>query len=234
MANLVLAQVETTYEYLGHSFDNMDEVANLLNFNLKMSQDAHLYKTDVERTLKHAVEIARQFVDENHPVSPYSAYQTTHKLRNSIKYDTTTLGDGAGGRLYADATDSRGHRYAGHIEYGFTDRSGIPRGPWPFLRPAMKLAAAASKKDFSQTMANIAMFGFAEDGGRLTFGGRDAISQINNWGGIGSATRAVHQAYQDYGKGGNSWHGAANGIGYVTGVTRWNTASEREFKRGSL
>ena len=176
-------ELDITYEYVGHS-KNEGRLENLLNFDLLTSKDIRDYtKKDVDATLQYAVELAKEFVSSTHPVNPYSHYQTTNKLRDSIKYDKEASDGGYGGRLYADAADNRGHKYAGHIEYGFTDRAGIPHGPWPFLRPAMRIALSATRYDFAQSVAE----GILYDGpsgirsiNRINIGSKNAREQVSS------------------------------------------------------
>lgn len=229
---------ENTYEYHGHMYDGAEDFLGTLNYDLNMARDIHLYKKDVEKTLEFAVELAKEFVDNSHPVNPYTAYEATHKLSDSIKYDTSTSSGGTGGRLYADAQDKKGHRYAGHIEYGFTDRAGIPRGPWPFLRPAMRLALSATRADFADTMSNVISGNFNQ--GYMTIGSKNARSQVNAlFGNTRNATDMIRRSFQDYSDTQNKgsygrWAIAENGIGFKSGISWGFTADDESWSEGRL
>jgi len=230
---------ENTYEYHGHEYDNAEDFLGTLNYNLNMVRDIKAYtKKDVEGTLKYAVELAKEFVDSTHPVNPYTHYKKTGNLRDSIKYDTQTARGGSGGRLYADAQDSKGHRYAGHIEYGFTDRAGIPHGPWPFLRPAMRLALGATRANFAQSMTDV-MFGEINKG-YMTIGSKDARSQISQvLGGNRGAVDRMRSEFQSFeeryqGRGEGRWGSAENGIGFKSGVQWGFTADSESWNEGRL
>ena len=231
---------------MGHSYDytdedigrGIDEFSNVLGYNLEMTKNVWEYDRDIEYCLQDAVAIAREFVDAMHPTAT-STHEPTHKLAESINYSITpTAGSGyAGGRLYANAVDNRGHPYAGHIEYGFTDRIGIPHGPWPFLRPAMRLAAAASQKNFGDTLSQIITQGFS-DTNVIRFGSHDAYNNIAN-------ARAVPKVARTYGKTaggtgkwssmyGSRWSNAKNGIGFKSGVRDSNYSDRTDYEWGVL
>lgn len=229
---------ENTYEYQGHAYDDMDSVIGLLNFNLNTAKDLNMYNKDVESTLKYAVQLAKEIVDSTHPVNPYTHHRKTNSLRNSIKYDMSTLGGGHGGRLYADAKDSRGHKYAGHIEYGFTDRAGIPHGPWPFLRPAMRIALSATRYDFAQTMEDLIGGNFNR--GYMSIGSKNAKQNVAKlFGGNSGAINAMKGTFQTFeekyeGAGEGRWGIAENGIGFKSGVEWGYTASSESWSSGWL
>lgn len=235
----VSATVENTYEYAGHSYDSMDAISNLLNFNLKTTRDVTTYTMDVELIMKEAQSLAKRFVKTNHPV-PYSPHQPTDKLYGSIRYDLQTSSGGTGARLFADAVDEYGHKYAGHIEYGFTDKLGIPHGPWPFLRPALRMATEASRGRLVQHMAGVALYGDGalkfEDiahNGKLFFGGRKVEDQIRNAGGRASLVSEMRKGYGST-PGSKKWEGARNGIGYVSKVKSGYTVTDDQYKWGEL
>jgi len=242
MARFINVSVENTYEYQGHNVEDFGELVNLLNFNLHTAQDVSNYKTDVKAIMEEAKSLARTFVRSNHPL-PYSAHQPTNTLHDSIDYELTTSGGGTGARLFANAVDSRGHRYAGHIEYGFTDKLGIPHGPWPFLRPAMRIAAEASTGNLANHMAYL-MGGGDYHFGTMQFGQRNIGSQIANYNasrGIGgrhgsNRTNFANNYKSQLGshKNGAKWSSALNGIGYKSGVESGVRASETDFRWGEL
>ena len=227
---------ENTYEYQGHSFDNIESMVGLLNFNFHTAQDIQSYtKKDVEATLKYAVEIAKEILDTNHPVNPYTHYKKTGSLRDSVKYRTTTSHGGTGGSIYADAKDSRGHKYGGHIEYGFTDRAGIPHGPWPFLRPAMRLALSATRYDFADTMADVLTGRFNQ--GYMSLGSKNARQNVQSV--FGSTRNAVDYLRSEFHGDRNSsyqgrWNLAENGIGFKSQVNWGYRADSTSWGEGWL
>ncbi len=230
-------ELDITYDYIGHK-KNEGELENLLNFDFLTKNDIREYtKKDIDSTLKFAVELAKEFLDSTHPVNPYSHYQTTKNLRDSVKYDKQASDGGYGGRLYADAADNRGHKYAGHIEYGFTDRAGLPHGPWPFLRPAMRIALSATRYDFAQSVAEGLLYGGStgiRSVEKLNIGSKNAREQVMSvFGSTNNAVRSFRSAYQTKGREGR-WDLAKNGIGYKSGVKWGNTLDRSEYLWGEF
>lgn len=222
---------ENTYEYKGKIYNSMDAMAQTLNYDLNTVKDLRQYDKDVEKTLKYAVELAKEFIDSVHPVNPYNRYQTTNRLRENVKYDTQTSSGGTGGRLYDDAKDNRGRKYAGHIEYGFTDKAGVPRGPWPFLRPAMRLALSATRYDFAETMQNLITGDFSK--GYMTIGSKDSKQNVLNL--YGSNREAVSHVKHQFGSFGQSrWSVAENGIGFKSHVEYGFRASPESWAEGRV
>ena len=129
-----LAFLETKYEYAGSEFYDPSEFYDFLKYNLEMTQDTQTYQKYMPDIGKLAVQFAQDLVVSN------GTYRTG-KLHDSIHWAPNSTGI----TLFANARDSRGSAYAGHIEYGFVGRDGMPHGPWPFLRPAMRMAAEASQ-----------------------------------------------------------------------------------------
>ena len=236
-------EIENTYEYLGHEFDDPEDLFGpngLLNFDLHMKKDIREYTNkDVEETLKFAAELAKEFVDAQHPANPYTHYKATKNLRNSIYYDTETSQGGYGGRLYANAMDSRGHKYAGHIEYGFTDRAGLPHGPWPFLRPAIRMALSATRANFADSVSKGLLYGEITYSQR-SIGSRNARENfVSVFGGVGRGARSIQKEFQSFGtkyqgKGEGRWDYAQNGIGFKSGVQWGDRASSIDWMDGSF
>lgn len=131
----VLLDLELSYEYMGHSTNEWNDITNLMEFSLRhATTDLSYLKTDFDLIKENMVKLAREFLAQNGNIR-------TGALYNSINADIK----GNSISLSAPARDPRdGHPYAGHIEFGFTDRSGQAHGPWPFLRPAVHLAAQES------------------------------------------------------------------------------------------
>lgn len=230
--------IENTYTYQNKEYDDFSEISDVLGFNLLTAKDLTLYvKKDVKGTLDYAVELAKGFVDTQHPAGISGKYQTTHNLSQSIRAEMETSTGANGGRLVADAKDPRGRPYAGHMEYGYTDRGGNPRGPWPFLRPAMRLALSATRANFADTIAReILNLGDAN----LTIGSRDAASNLRSaFGSQMNAINTVRQGYQSfetkhYGTGQGRWDNAYNGIGFASGNSWGSTASGWNWDTGEL
>lgn len=109
------------------------------------------FVTDFDEIADDMKRLARAFLDKNiyerpqHPKAP----SRTHELYESV--EALPVGDSI--ILEAPARDNVGRAYAGHIEYGFTLRDGRPRGPWPFLRPAARLAAARSTGPIGENLS---------------------------------------------------------------------------------
>ena len=74
------------------------------------------YKTDVAAIGDEIVKIAKEFVITN------GTYRTG-RLHDSIRWIPKSQGI----QLIADAKEGESH-YAGHIEYGFVGRDGLPKG----------------------------------------------------------------------------------------------------------
>lgn len=191
-ANL-MADFEIDYEYAGHEFDSFDDFTNLLSANLYFAQDTRNVATDVEHIMKQAVEYARSFLRNNGNVQ-------TGRLLDSITAEPV----GSGGdhwRLVAPARDARGHLYAGHIEYGFTDKMGQARGPWPFLRPAMRIAAHESTGDLAEKMKLLVLYGADDRLNIFKYGsGRLALGRTG-------ASHSNYKANQIYHKMSNAYRG---------------------------
>lgn len=144
----VVAELDIDYNYQGHDFDSFDDITNLMQINLMFAKDTSNYKTDIAHIMKQAEEYAKSFVKQN-------LTWDTGNLHNSIVAED----HGDVWTLHAPARDERGHLYAGHIEYGFTDKAGQAHGPWPFLRPAVRLAAMDSRGELASSIAQKALYG---------------------------------------------------------------------------
>ena len=160
----VIATLEMDYEYLGHEYHDtkgaLEEVRNILEMNLLLARDIDSYVTDIEHIGQQAVEYARSFIRQN-------MTWDTGRLHDSVEFVRVANNQM---QLRAPARDEDNHPYAGHIEYGFTDRAGQGRGPWPFLRPAMRLAAADSRGMLADEMARLSLYGMMRDGGQISLG----------------------------------------------------------------
>lgn len=165
-----LLSVDVQYEYQGHQLNSFDEVVNLMNISLVHNKkDLVDMVTDFDQIGQNMRELARSFLVQN------GKYKTGN-LYKSVNYRIIghTL------NLNAPARDKRGHPYAGHIEYGFTGRDGSAHGPWPFLRPAVRLAAADSRDQLGNALASFLANQQLMTNGKMRFGrSGNIINQYN-------------------------------------------------------
>jgi len=115
--------------------------------------------------------------------------RNTGKLYNSIK--ARFAGDKSV-ELAANARNSRGQPYAGHIEYGFHDRGGNFIPARPFLRPALYAVSEASKGRVRSVFREILEDIWSERG-------YQGISNITSFGRMMSG-RNLRAFYQGNGK----------------------------------
>lgn len=206
MANVggrnISVEIENVYEYRGSSSYTPEGLFNHLAYNLNMAQDMNSYKTDVSAIADKAVEIARDFVQRNGNVR-------TGALLNSIGWEPKDNGF----RLFAKVP------YSGHIEYGFTDRGGQKRGPWPYLRPAMRIAGEMSTGVIGDHAAQIILNGpgpyHLGKGKTGMFFGRHNINMTAN-----SAVSKTAKGFGSKGVGNSkrtAWTGITSGAGYMSG-----------------
>lgn len=205
----ISVEIETTYEYAGSQFYDPYEFYDYLSYNLNMAQHIDNYKTDVEAIADEAVNLAREFVVSN------GTYKTG-ALYDSIDWSPTASGI----RLYASVP------YSGHIEYGFVGRDGMPHGPWPFLRPAMRIAAEASTGKIADHAASDILWGVGNNN-ILSFGRANIDQVMRNAGGRGFVMNQVHHSYGSKNRAGingkdrnpignqRRWTRASHGIDYM-------------------
>lgn len=154
----VLLELDVQYEYQNVVKDEFGAQVSgglLREFELRLShingRDLSEFVTDFDEIADDMKRLARAFLDKNiyerpqHPKAP----PRTHELYESVE----AVPEGNSIILIAPARDDAGRAYAGHIEYGFTLRDGRPRGPWPFLRPAARLAAARSTGPIGENLS---------------------------------------------------------------------------------
>ncbi len=154
----VLLDLKVEYEYQNVVRDEYGGYISgglLKEFELRLShingRNLSEFVTDFDEIADDMKKLARAFLDKNiyerpqHPKAPLR----THELYESV--EALPIGDSI--ILKAPARDYKGRAYAGHIEYGFTLRDGRPRGPWPFLRPAARLAAARSTGPIGENLS---------------------------------------------------------------------------------
>lgn len=146
----VLLNLEMSYEYMGHRTEEWNDITNLMEFNLRhATTDLSYFKTDFDKIKDNMETLAREFLAQNGNIRTGALYKS---IKAKINGNTITLS--------APARDPRnGHPYAGHIEFGFTDLAGQTHGPWPFLRPAVHLAAQESTGMLGDSLAQGLLYG---------------------------------------------------------------------------
>lgn len=204
----VLLDLELSYEYMGHSTNEWNDIANLMEFNLvHATQDLSYLKTDFELIKENMVKLAKEFLTQNGNIRTGKLYDSVHA---DIKGNTISLS--------APARDSKtGHLYAGHIEFGFTDRSGQGHGPWPFLRPAVHLAAQESTNMIGDSFARSLLYwdnfdAMSRPTGRLAFG------RSNRWITPNRARNLAKETREHFNSGKQSPHTSKN-------TRQWNDAN---------
>lgn len=208
----IAVDIITKYEYAGSEYYNPEDFLSHLAYNLNMAQDIDVYKTDVRAIADEIVSIAQDFIIEN------GTYQDGELWRN-VKW--TQISNGI--QLYDDARDKYGRPYAGHIEYGFTDKAGMPHGPWPFLRPAMRIGAEMSTGMIADHMASNILYGIGNNN-RIYFGRHDLRDAAILAGGKGNIRDRVRTSYGSRNKV-NIWHGQAKSNMGLQNKYRWRDAS---------
>ena len=230
----LIADLDVQYQYQGHDFDDPNDFTNLLSFNFEFARDVNNYATNIEHIMKQAESYAKSFVRQN------QTYRTG-RLHDSIQASPTSKSSWT---LRAPARDGRGHLYAGHIEYGFTDKAGQSHGPWPFLRPAIRLAAMDSRGELADALAYNLLYGDDLNGGhpswKVAFG-RSGNIFTNQKG--ASAHKQMSQNYRGQDNSGKTrqWGTARNGFNdyggrYPKGTSSniWSTSTNEFWDFGDL
>lgn len=145
----LIADLDVHYFYQGHDFDDPNDLTNHLQMTLSFAKDTDRYATNVEHIMSQAERYAKDFLEGNGNIDSGELYSSIKGERISPTKWT----------LHAPARDNRSHLYAGHIEYGFTDKAGQAHGPWPFLRPAVQLAAMDSRGELADALAYSLLYG---------------------------------------------------------------------------
>jgi len=213
------ATIDVTYEYAGSTFYDPNEFTDYLKMNLSMATDTKTYQDFMPEIGKLAVQFAQDFIQSN------GTYRTG-KLYNSVKWKPTSSGI----TLYADARDKYGSAYAGHIEYGFVGRDGMPHGPWPFLRPAIRMAAEASKGEIASTAAQNILYGRYDS--KISFGRANVKNLLGdyNYGNRGSFVNNVRGGFRAN-PGIGRWRGAQHGIDHMGRLENDKSDSGKELYR---
>lgn len=230
----VIAELEIEYNYMGHDFDEYNDITNLMEMNLYFAKDTDNYSTNIEHIMNQAVEYAKNFVKQNLTWDTGRLYHSIEARRISSDH----------WQLIAPARDEREHLYAGHIEYGFTDKAGQAHGPWPFLRPAMRLAAMDSRGELEQALAQNILYGPSFNGispWNIAFGRSNNIFSVSK---SQSAHRQLFNNYRRYDDKKNKWVNwgyAKNGFNDYSGRldpgtsrNQWSTSSADDWDWGAL
>lgn len=181
-----------------------------LEFRLTAAQDLNNYVTDFEAIREELEYTAKSFVEENGTIK-------TGKLLNSIRAEIT------GNTIKLGVP---GVHYAGHIEWGFTAKDGMPHGPWPFIRPAMHLVSGLSTNRLGDTMTQIIANGSLGSSGKIQFGRHDPFS-ISTERNIMASKFKTDASMRNHN---TAWVKAANGIR----GTNWRDNKERFNYHGEL
>lgn len=231
-ANLI-ADLDIDYNYQGHDYDSFDDITNLFQMNLYFRNDLDCVATNVDHIMEQAEAYARSFIEQNGTIQ-------FGNLLGSVKAQRTS---NTSFSLTAPARDRRGHLYAGHIEYGFTDKAGQAHGPWPFLRPAVKLAAMDSRGELADALASQILYGDVINGAlpwRLEFGRSGASHSdskaIRAFHNMSNAHRRVDSKGKTY-----EWGKAKNGFNDYSGFypkgtssNQWTTGFDQSWDFGEL
>lgn len=215
----VLMNLELDYEYVGHNSSN--ELDNLMQISLNHINGDDLTKkaTDFEAIGRRMVNMAQRFLVENGNIR-------TKNLLRSITFNV----EGSSLILMAPAVDYRGHPYAGHIEFGFTGLDGKPYGPWPFLRPAVRMAAAESRGELEDSLAEV-LSEELNPYGRIGFG---RASDVHNT----VLNSSVKNARRQFGASNNKqkgWSTATHGNNHPSRANQfYQTNSHNSWKTGGL
>lgn len=178
-----------------------------LMYRLEAAQDLNTYKTDFEIIRQQLEETAKSFIESNGTIKTGKMYNST---KATINGNTISLG-------------VPGVPYAGHIEWGFTAKDGMPHGPWPFIRPAMHLVSANSTNQLGEAVMQ------AISGTRKVQFGRNYTNPAYGGRNIGNLQNKF-QSQKGLENGNNAWVKASNGIR----GTNWRGQIERYNYHGEL
>ena len=215
----VLLDIDAQYEYKGHQANSFDEIVNLMNISLVHRHGDDLVEkvTDFKLIAENMEELAKSFILQNQ----------TYKTGNLYKSVKATV-NGHTVNLNAPARDSRGHPYAGHIEYGFTGRDGLAHGPWPFLRPAVRLAAADSRNALGDSLARF-LIDEVDYRGQMAFG--RSGNRINS----ARGAKIARDTRKQFGTGkGGYWKNTYHGIREKSDSYSFHTSDSYHWMEGDL
>lgn len=229
----VLLDLEIEYEYMGHSTNEWNDITNLMEFSLThATKDLSYLATDFDIIKNNMERLAREFLAQNGNIRTGTLYDS---VIAEIKGNQISLS--------APARDPKdGHPYAGHIEFGFTDRAGMPHGPWPFLRPAVHLAAQESTGMLGDSFAygllhwgNFDAMSFPT--GRMAFGRTNRVVTPNRARNLAQGTRKHYKAGKQVPnsrKNTKQWNNANHGIWSKSDDSNFRMSGESDWRWGAL
>ena len=109
----VLLDLELSYEYMGHRTKEWNDIANLMEINLRhATTDLSYLKTDFDKIKENMETLAREFLAQNGNIRTGALYNS---VKAKVKGNSITLS--------APARDPRnGHPYAGHRVWFYRPR----------------------------------------------------------------------------------------------------------------
>lgn len=193
-------------------FDINTESINGLGQSLEIALTAMKDPGSIDRNLlneigQEGVAMARSYLRSNNTID-------TGRLSKSVEYRVKK----GQLKLTANAIDKRGRPYGGYIEYGYTDRGGHFRGPWPFLRPALQMMVLATRGNLGNSAAAM-LQGLGGTGLLSASSGRIGLGSKNIGRIYGNRSNASRDRYSRTGRRGfystdktnksNAWKGVA-------------------------
>lgn len=133
---------------------------NLLKFQLDFSQGG--WAKEEIKIISHELKNTAKYFAEEQGLAPGMPGSKKMWEEDEFHVNSGTLYnsidskvDGFDVKLTANAQNSRGQYYAGHIEYGFHDRGDNLVPARPFLRPALYAVSEATKGHLGNVMKNL-------------------------------------------------------------------------------
>lgn len=174
MSNSSFINIESDYEYvLGSQIGNILNLEAAFASNEWNSDELYIIAKELENTGKLFAE--RQGLGMSFAVESINGTQFSivnyHKTGNLVNSIHATV-ENSKIHFYNNAQNSRGQYYAGHIEYGFHDRSGKFIPARPFMRPALYTVAESSKGRLTGALKRFILNGLTTGMGysKLEFG----------------------------------------------------------------
>lgn len=198
------------YASINYITGELEAYTQDLEFRLQALQDLSNYVTDFKEIAKKLEQTAKEFVYDNGTVKTGNL---VNSIRAEISGNTINLG-------------VPGVPYAGHIEWGFTGRDGMPHGPWPYIRPAMQLVSANSTNRLGQRMESLIANGRLGTSGSLQFGRHDPFTYTLDRHDMSNA----YKTDKSIANNNTGWVKAANGIR----GQNWSGQTARFNKHGEL
>lgn len=156
MNNLV--DITSDYEYvLGNLQGNVLDLQAQFQSGTWTREELHIIAKELEQTGKLFAE--RQGLGMSYAVESINGAQFSivnyHKTGTLINSIHAVVDGNYKINFFNDARNSRGQYYAGHIEYGFHDRSGKFIPARPFMRPALYAVSESSKGNILTAMGRL-------------------------------------------------------------------------------